>query len=298
MAVPTPPTRSTLIAEGFKKANQLNPSAALLSRADTEWMNEIVNEVMVAATKYGGKLASLLATEYVMTVAGKSSYDYPSEYLSDLSVTLLDGDERGTLQTATANSLTLASDAELTATTAQGKLAVIISGTGAGEAGQIYSYDATTKIALTTPSFTVTPVVGDGYVVVDKNYDLAPMAIRNKDMLYNEFVVQRPYQYSSLANNTSGRFEVFPVPDKVYPMRLRFYADLGKLDATGTLANTLYQNWRNLFVLGIAYKAYLDKSDTRAVKIQRDYEGMILMLLDREAGGREQDSMSFQPDRR
>jgi hypothetical protein len=41
MAVPTQPTKTTLVTEGLKKAGYPSPSAAQLTRAEDEYLEEI-----------------------------------------------------------------------------------------------------------------------------------------------------------------------------------------------------------------------------------------------------------------
>jgi len=58
-----------------------------------------------------------------------------------------------------------------------------------------------------------------------------------------------------------GQLALHPVPDAVYGIRRRYYADLLKLDTDGTLYSTLLRKWANVFEQGVFVWKLLEDDD-------------------------------------
>lgn len=86
--------------------------------------------------------------------------------------------DTGSLQAATANSVTLKSAASSTNDIFVGMCVVMTSGAQAGKARKISAYNGTTKVATTFPPWDTAPLTGD-------NYKIAPFAQESVDQYIN-----------------------------------------------------------------------------------------------------------------
>ena len=242
-------------------------------------MREIKNDIFTACKKP----TSLQSIAIVTLVAGQSQYDLPTDFSSLINMTLLDGSTTGIAQAGASGSITLASTDPSTSDIA-GKEIVITSGTGVNQVSQIYSYDTTTKIASIYPAWTTPPVSGSTYLIVDKYDNLLESPVWDYD---KEPALRRekPKMYYPIGDSDDGQFLIAQVPDKVYAIKIRYYADLTRLDLAGTLMSTLYRRWQNIWVSGIWAKALEHQDDENAPAVKDMYNKKIQELTMREGYG-------------
>lgn len=281
MAVPTAPTVTTLTTEGLKRAGISNPSSTELTRA-ADWMEEIKDDIQRESRKVGKKLQSLHQTSILVLTTGRHRYSLPTDYHSELTGTLLNGDTTGTAQDGAVGSVTLASDEDITQADIQGKYILITSGTGKGSFSQCTTYSTTTKIATVEPDFTTAPVNGDGYMVIDEYRPLKEVPIRDIDELTTPTLTTKPEQFSLLGDADFGEIVFEPTPDATYGMQLRYYADMSRLDLTSTTVSTLYRKWRNIWIQGVKMRAFEDQDDNRYQLELNRYMAMIGALIEQE----------------
>jgi len=297
MAIPTAPTLSSLVTEALNKAGQSNPASALTTRAQDQWMEEIKNDIYIASVKVGGKLKSLFQTAILVTTENIHRYSLPSDYASDLTIVLLDGNTTGTLQTATASSATFASSDTSTEDDVVGRYILITAGTGKGSCSQASAYNTTTFIASVSPNFTTTPVTGDTYRIITEHTYLPPTDVLQLDMLRNITTKGKPTSYATHGDQDYGEFFFNFVPDDTYGIQLRYYVDLSLTDLTGTRISTLYRKWRNVWIQGIYAKAIADLDDDRAKKAEEIYYNYVNLLVEKETSGQDLGEMAFHIER-
>lgn len=280
MAIPANPTLTEIVTEGINQAGEANPSAALITRAKDRWMEEIKNDIWHLAKK----MEILHVTSYTVANVGQSRYAYPSDYSSDLNLRMLAGSDVGVAQAGATNNVTLAAT-DLSTNNIIGLHILMTGGTSAGSYAQIVSYDSVTKIAGVIPNFSVAPIVGDTYLIVDAEY---PVEIRPSfqfDRLTNFPVPGLPQAAYPIGNDEEGYFFLDKSPDVMYGMQLRYYVDLSQVDLTSSLMSVLYRRWRNIFVQGIKAKKLLDEDDNRADAEQSKYQSNLRALILRETYG-------------
>jgi len=285
LAVPTQPTATTIVTEALKKARYSSPSTAKITRAK-DWLEEVKNDLWAVSKEW----KSLLYTSYGITTKGVSRYANPSDFEKDLTLNLLDGTHTGTLQAATSSTATLASDEDVGEDFALGKLLLITSGTGLGSCSQISAYNETTKVATVSPNFTTTPDGTETYMIVDTQYPLIQKRITRRDNTNNPNIKDRPSHYFPLGmaqadSDETGEFELYPCPDDLYGMQIRYFANLSLVDLTSNLMGTLYRRWRNVFIQGVYWRALLDDDDNRYQREEKTYWLMIQQLKMREVDG-------------
>lgn len=297
MAAPTAPTLTTITTEGLKKSGITVPSAAQLTRAQDEWMNEIKNDIAVL---FGGTKLEFLQSERVLALTdGLQKYSQPTDFHSDLSMQILDGSVQGTAQTGASTTITLAAASTISSVEMIGSEIVTTGGTGPNQIRQCTGYDTSTKIATISPAWTVTPTSNTTYMIVSAYNPLAPAPLW--EMAKSVVVAEKglPTAYLPTGDSDDGEIILYPTPyrnetGKVYVLRQRYYVDLMELDLAGTLAGTLYKRWRNIWIQGVYSKSLQDNDDTRAIAEGSKYNAMLKMMVAQETYGVDLSNLQIQ----
>ena len=281
MPVPSNPTLEELVEEGLAKAGETSPDASMTARAEDVWMEEIKNDIW----QLGKKPKSLHITSYGVFSQGQSRYSNPSDFSSDLSLTILDGSVRGTAQAGSVSSITLAADGPTDETQVIGKGIIVLSGTGQGSYSQITAYNGSTKVATVVPNFNTAPSSDSVYMVVDKEWPVEQRPVFEYDTQQNFPVNGIADRFYPVGDEDYGEFILNKAPDKVYGARLRYYANLMKIDTSSTLMSTLYHRWREIFVEGIRFKKIDDEDDDRSQTAEERYRRKMQAIIGRETYG-------------
>lgn len=280
MTAPIAPSLNSICLEALKKAGYKDPQSTdsdIYARSQTEWMSEIKNDIWSLSKK----LISMQTSTVTITANGRIKYNFPADFSSILKMTLLDGDVSSTFQSgSTTTSWVLnASEASISLI---GKEILVTAGTAQGQIGQVIAYDSGTKTA-TVDNCTIAPVSGDTYLIITSETEIKEKPVW--DLASSGETTGSPDEYYPEGNSTTGAFYVRPVPDGVYGIRIRYYADLTLLDLDGTLMATLYRRWEQVFKLGIELKARLNMDDTTATGIATLYGSALQQLNMRETYG-------------
>lgn len=282
MAPPTAPTSTTIVSEALAKAGYSSPASALTTRGNL-WLEEIKSDVWSLQKR----LKSLQTMSVAIMTKGKSRYSNPTDYASDLSLKLMDGGNTGTAQTGASTSITLAASQSFGQNYIIGKEIVITGGTGVGSISQVTAYNDSTKVATMTPAFNTAPTSGSTYMIVDVEYPLDIDVVWRFDESNHPTSLSRPCSFYPLGDSDYGEFVLNAAPDKSYPVKMRYYANLMTLDLAGTLIATLYQKWRNVWLAGVKWKALDDADDDRSAKAKVEYEAeRTKMIMDELYGER------------
>jgi hypothetical protein len=212
-------------------------------------MDEIKNDIW----KRIKGLKFLQITSHGVIPRGQSKYSNPTDFSNNLNLTLLDGTVTGTAQAGSPSSITLAAGESSAEGDLIGKEILILSGSGAASLSQITSYDEATKEVGVTPDFYAAPGAGSTYLVITSEY---PVFEKHIGLIqdYRSLSLGRPEHFFPTGDEDYGEFILNCPPDKQYGARLRYYANIMKLDTAGTLISTLYLNNRNLWLSGIKWK--------------------------------------------
>ena len=286
MASTTPPTATTLVSEGLRKAGYASPSSTLITRAEDFFMPEIFNDIWTLAKKP----KFLHTTAVLVLTEGQSRYANPTDYSSDMEMTLIFGERSGIAQDGSANSVTLAADDSFVNTDIIGRDILISSGTGKGSMSQVVTYDDTTKIATVSPDFTTAPAASSGYLVITKHKHLLQTPSFEFDRIVdNETELGEPTNFMPLGSANEGEFILYPVPfttnDGLFALRLRYYANIMELDLSGTLIATIYSRLRNVFIAGVKAKQLEDDDDNRQQLARQEYTSILQAVILREQYG-------------
>ncbi len=285
-------TLRTIVTEALRKAESgITPKIGEITRAETEWISEINNDIW----RKEKKLRSLYVTDAIIISQGLSRYVNPSDYSSHLTLEILDGSTTGTAQGGSTSSITLESDEEITEEIAVGKEIIITSGTAVNEISQITSYSESTLIAGVDPDFNTAVVNGDGYLVIDNYRELDKKAIRLLVQETQQTQQGKPLDYYPTSNNADGEFRLRPVPDATYGLRRRYYADLLALTDT-TLTALLYVKWENIYKQGVYFKRLAELDDDRDRAEEKLYYALLIELLIDETKDQGEDIMEINVD--
>lgn len=279
--IPSNPTVDTIIEEGLAKAGEPSPSTSLTSRAESEWIEEIKNDIW----QLGKKPKALHITAYGVFQRGQSRYSNPTDFSSDLSLTILDGNVRGTAQDGSTSSITFEATDASDEGSVIGKGVIVLSGTGQGSYSQITAFSTSTKIATVVPNFNTAPASGSTYMVVDAEYPVEQRPVFENDSQQNRAILKRPDRFYPIGDEDFGEFVLNYAPDKIYGARLRYYANLMRIDTDSTLMSTIFSRWRAIFVEGIRFKKLDDEDDDRAADAENRYRRKMQTIIDRETYG-------------
>lgn len=303
MASPTAPTANTLVVEALKKAGYSDPAtnqAALVTRATDYWMEEIKNDVYIIERQ----LVSLQKTNVQITTNGLSRYSMPTDFGTDMHMTLLDGSNTGQFQVGSSTtSWILDTDDTTTEANAIGKeILVYSSSTALGQIGQVTAYNTTTFTA-TVSGCTVAPALNDYYFWIDTYTDLPVDVLSEYDLLSTPTTTGTPNRYYFSGDSDNGEFLIYPNPYRSseipFGIRQRYYADLMRLDLASTTMSTIYQRWRNLFIQGVYAKCLQWKDDNRAKSELASYGGILNAIVNREKYGADVNAeIKFSPEYR
>ena len=286
MAVPNAPDATTLVTEALKKAGYSSPSSAQITRGEDFFMNEVKNDIWQLAKKP----KFLHTTSILILTEGKSRYANPTDYSSDMEMDLLQGTNVGTATAGSTNTITLDSTVTFNQSDIIGKDILITANTGAGSMSQVTAYDDTTKQASVTPDFTTAPASASTYMLIDTYEYIEQTPSFEFDRIVRlENQLGKPELFMPLGSANEGEFTLFPVPwtddDTVYGIRLRYYANIMELDTTGTLMNTLYSRFRNIWISGVKAKQLEDDDDNRQFQAKTEYNSLLQEMILRETYG-------------
>jgi hypothetical protein len=251
MPVPSDPSVSTIVTQALKRAGRVSPTAGQITEATDHALQEVKADIMLAAPTH----PHLQTTSTTVTVKGRQRYAVPTDSNEHASLALLDGptDWRGTAQAGGATTITLASSMTVEADDIIGKYILVTAGPGQNDYREILAYVPGTKVATVESAWTVNPTSSSTYLVVYESRQLWPKDTTTEfDRRYAPFGLGRPYE----AAKFNQEFMVYPIPDlSTYGLLQRYWADLSKLDETGTLFVQLLREWRSVWIQGIAVKS-------------------------------------------
>ena len=281
MAAPTQPTATSIVTEAYRKYGISSPGTAVVNTAISEGIEKVKRDMWALSQRW----KPLIKFGYDMTVKGISKYPYPADYEFLKSIAVWEGTATGTFQGGAVGTSTLAATEAITQDSAEGALLAITSGQGVDQAVQIDDYNTTTKVAIHAESLTTAPNASSTYLVAVQQYMLGKedsLGLRGKS---SPTLNGRPHTYYPLDDIYSGKYELELVPDKVYLLRMEYYANLLLIDVADTpgLYNKLLYNWAGVWTQGV-YTWILDQyEDARYHAQEQIYTAMLRRLAAKDS---------------
>lgn len=249
MSIPSTPTIAAIVTEGLRRGGRVNPTLTQISDATEHALREVKADLMRVAPDH----PYLQVRATTSTTAGEQRYALPTDANTLVSLVLLNGPDeyRGTAQAAASTTITLDSDFPGDDNSIRGYYVLITGGTGAGQYREITGYVQSTKVATVDLAWTVTPTGSSTFLVVNETRGLWGQDIASEfDRYQYALSLGKPY----FASRFSDEFHLYPIPDRIYGLLFRYYADLDQLDDAGTVFLNLIREWRSLWIQGIAVK--------------------------------------------
>jgi len=268
MVAPTTPTVDSICMEALRRAGYEDISASLLSRAKEEWLEEV--KIDIASRK---DWRTLEIKSALISSANIQKYPYPSGAQKILDIRFYDGEAKGTVQTGTDSSITLASDETISEEIAEGKLIFITGGTGKSQYSRIIDYDEDTKIATISPSWTTIPDNTSTYMIATIERSLSFRS-------YKTIKAIASTGYPSLYGFYDEEIYFAPIPDdSTYAFLIKYLADVTLLDLDSPDHSRLLREWRPALILGVCSKALHNNDDAQEIDVIRKYERAIGNLM-------------------
>jgi hypothetical protein len=280
MPIVSNPIISDLILEGIKQAGENSPSSALLNRASSQWVEQIKNDIWHLAKK--PKI--LHVTAYTVINPKQSRYSYPTDFSSDLTLTLLAPKTGGNCNGGSINTVVLDPKDQVNKG-CLGLGVLMTSGNSIGSYGQVVSYDSATNTASVVPDFHIAPTSGDSYMTIGVEYPVETRPVFDGEARTNFITPKLPQYLYPIGDDHEGYFFFDSPPDQLYGARLRYYADLSQVDTSSDLMSVIYRRWRNIFIEGIRAKKLQDEDDDRAQVAMQTYKQNLMNLIYREIYG-------------
>ena len=247
MATYTQPSRNSIAVEALKlnghPAGGTAGEIALVESAIEEAKMDIWN----IQNHYKGKLKPLLVTAYGVATENVSRYAKPADCDALYSVSILDSDETGNATAVSASQVTCGS-------VTPGRMLLLTSGTGLGNCSQISSY--TGGIAYLTPNFSGSSFDGtEGYMAIETSEELISKPPKWLDDIDDPYEKDQPTHYfeqgqGKADTDETGEFELYPTPDALYGLKIRYYMNIMLMDLStdAALVGGIYRMFKPIFM--------------------------------------------------
>lgn len=266
MPVPSDPTVDDIILHGMREAGQYTVTTSQAAFTDFKAFQfaAIKTEMWNAC-----RTDRLLETDTTLLCPlGKSTLTLPTDFDNEITLYLYDADDsaRGTAQSGTAGTITLASNFSSDPTYMYGRYLFTLAGTGSGQHRQVTNYNDSTKVVTLDSNWTTVPDSTTQYFV-----GIQRLRLTRLEYMRDENPNRRPEYYTRIGTNLL----VFPAADKIYPILMTYRANLTRLDDTGTLFVKHLRERRHLWVQGVKAKTASRFDDDRAAAQQALFERML-----------------------
>lgn len=270
MAVPTVPTIATILTEALTRSGTPSPTTDQLARAEDEWLEEIKQDIL------GRKnLRSLQETIVLIPIAYVTVYAIPSPLYTVNELWFYRGDETGTAQAGTSNTITLAAASTASEDDVRARKIYLTGGTGAGQSNRITALNTSTKVATVACAWTTNPDSTTTYMVEDEEH-----LIHGPDQ-----DIPRDGQSPSTRilrwEFWEDHVHIHPPLDNAgeYALELRGTVDLSLVDETDARYTRFLREWRNAIKYGVMVRNFEDVDDDNALRYEGKYERAVNRLL-------------------
>jgi len=291
-------TANTICTEALKRAGIFSPTVAEITRARTEWLEEVKTDIWNRADINGNtRLRTLHTTAVAPLTKGQRRYALPGDFDEELSVTLLDSDKNLIMDAVATAAIGVAkanftfdvstSDA-VTEVRLLGHYVLFYSGTAKGQFREVVSFPSANKceVDITWDTGKI-PASADKARIINRTTDIEEVGIQEGDDLLYSKGTGKPSRFFKY----NDAFYLDKAPDQdYYGLRLRYYADLtrltvetdNQLSTASAAMQDVYRKWRNVLVLGVLKIALFSHGDEMYNTAGGEYELAISNLLRKE----------------
>jgi hypothetical protein len=287
MTNPTAPTAATITAEAYYKCGIASPSDAQITRATAYFLEEIKDDIWKRKYPNGEpvKYKSLQNVSVDITTVGIGKMAVPTDFDQEITVSLLTGTHTGTATAGANTTITLAADEDAAESEVVGKYILITGGTGENGFRQVTTYSTTTKVATVSVAWATNPSSDSTYRIITSERELDEEGIDEIGPIGNSFSTGLPSAYTKI-NEGVNRYILFDKPPdaSTYGILWRYYSNIHLIDTTegSTIITSVYRDWRNALVYGVAWKVAEDEDDTKFTILKQEYEREVDSLIAKE----------------
>ena len=255
MAVPTAPTKSTILTEAYKRCGIPSPTTAQLLRAEDEWLGEVLREI--ASEK---RWHVMEETQVVIPTAYAGVFTIPSPLIRVSAIRFFDGGNKGTASAGAAATITVESgtDADL------GHKIFLTGGTGSGQVSRVISRSG--AVYTVSPAWSTTPSTDTTYMIATVEQDLAGPHVNIPRSTGTGY----PKEWEEF----EGEVYIYPVPTlSTYALEVKGQADIELIDETSTRYTQILREWRPAIIQGLRARIQEDLDDSGQVLTEQKFEG-------------------------
>ena len=255
MAVPTAPTKSTILTEAYKRCGIPSPTPAQLLRAEDEWLGEVLREI--ASEKRWHVMED---TQVQITTAYQGVYSIPSPLIRVSEIRFFDGGTKGTASAGGVATITVETGADEDL----GRKIFLTGGTGSGQVSRIISRSG--AVYTVSPSWSTTPGATTTYMIASVELDL--------DGPHTGIPRTSGTGYPKEWEEFEGEIHVYPVPTlSTYAFEIKGQADIELIDETSTRYTTILREWRPAIIQGVRARIMEDLDDSGQVLAEQKFDG-------------------------
>lgn len=251
MSIPSQPPIASIVTEGLKRGGRVAPSATQITDATEHQFREVKADIAQRSSRH----PSLLIQSVIPTVVGQSRYSWPTAAEDIRSISLVYAPTetywQSTAQAGGATSITLNASFSAATLDVQGKFVFLLGGTGANQVRQVVNYDNSTKVATVDTAWTTNPASGTTY-----HLGLWHRKLWEFDKPVSFDVLSAPFSLSTPCRAALVGREIWTdsAPDRIYALWIDHWANLDRLDDAGAMFLRHIQDYRSLWVQGVAVK--------------------------------------------
>lgn len=275
MVVPTDPTAVSIATEALRlvneKSTQDSTELGIYSGARLERIKNLIWNITLR--NGDTRLKILQQTSFLIGTKGERVIPVPTDFSEEMSMSMLDGTHTDTAQTSTAATVTLASDEDLTEADAVGNFYLGLTGVSEAQFRQINAYDTTTKIATVAEEWDsgARPTATDTYMIMDTQSPVTEFHPTDLDDLQKTVPTGKPTRFSKYAD------EIYfdkALDKTTYGIRLRYFANLNRIDLDSSLMTKVYREWQALLEQGLYWNKLREIEHTDHVAAKKEFDDM------------------------
>jgi hypothetical protein len=281
VAIPADPTVTSIVTEGIKRGGRTTPTSVQIASATEHQFREVKSDITQRSARHPS-----LETQYVSaTTNGQSRYTIPTDADEVRSLQFvagpLEGAWQGALQTATSGSATLSASFSQDVENVRGRFIYILLGTGSNQFAQIVNYNNSTKFASIDRVWVTTPVASSYYMIGTYHQKLYSF-----DKPWGYDTLAAPFQKGipTKAAPVGREMWLNYAPDGIYALWWDYWANLDRLDETGTVFTRHLREHRSLWIQGVAVKTMQRYDEDRYQVELQVYNNMLEAYASYSAG--------------
>ena len=275
MAIPSDPTVTSVVTEALKRAGRTTPTSAMI----TSTIEHQFREVKADITQRSPRHSMLEDTAVTKTIVGQSQYSWPADADDIRSLVIAtsstDNYWQATAQSGSSSGIILNASFDQSADNVKGKY--IFAFTSTAQVRQIIDYNNTTKGVTVDQPWVTNPSASTTYSIGLQHFKVYSF---DKPWGYDSLVIPSQKGLARRAAPVGRTMWLEYAADQTYALWWDYWANLDRLDETGTVFVRHLREHRSLWIQGVAVKTMQRYDEDR-------YQGELqvyLNMLDAYAG--------------